>query len=480
MSGRQADTSASVNRTSRRHFFKLLAGSPMLALAYPALPPSWQRSVSRELQRSAAVGPQPPRTACPECGQQMVYGTPASMSAHSAQPPGTVTQPPGALDEHLTGQLVESPEEAINVWDFERVAHANTMPQHWAYIHMGVDDFETRMANREGFQRLMLRPRRLGQDMNKLDTSVQLFGRKWDTPLFLCPVAALEAYHTEGESGAARGARARGILQILSNQTSQSYDAVSEARGEPIWFQIYTVADWDVNKRLIQKVQAAGCPALVWTIDLLGGSNRELSRRAQGRQSYDQPLCQSCHNHKPGYQRPMRRGLDGPAGARPPYTWDYVKRMKDASTMKLLLKGIVTGEEAELAIEHGADGIFVSNHGGRAENSLRSTIESLPEIVAAVRGRVPVLIDSGVRRGADIFKALALGADAVGIGRPYVWGLGAFGQPGVDKVIEMLLDEFRMTMRQTRTTAIDEIVPGFVMEGRTPIMMRRNSLGFGL
>jgi isopentenyl diphosphate isomerase/L-lactate dehydrogenase-like FMN-dependent dehydrogenase len=148
--------------------------------------------------------------------------------------------------------------------------------------------------------------------------------------------------------------------------------------------------------------------------------------------------------------------------------------------MKVLLKGIVTREEAELAVEHGADGIVVSNHGGRAQNSLRSTIESLPEVVAGVRGRVPVLIDSGVRRGTDVFKALALGADAVGIGRPYVWGLGAFGYEGVDKVIDLLLDEFRMAMRQTRTTALDQIRSEFVMEGRGPIMMRGNRLGFGL
>jgi isopentenyl diphosphate isomerase/L-lactate dehydrogenase-like FMN-dependent dehydrogenase len=235
-----------------------------------------------------------------------------------------------------------------------------------------------------------------------------------------------------------------------------------------------------VNKKLIDHVAAAGCPALVWTIDLLGGSNRELSRRSLGREEYSRALCQNCHNHKAGYQRPMRRGLDGPAGARPPYTWDYVKRLKDSTSMKLLLKGIVTREEAELAVEHGVDGVFVSNHGGRAENSLRSTIDSLPEVVAGVRGRVPVLIDSGVRRGADIFKALALGADAVGIGRPYVWGLGAFGQQGVEKVIDLMMDEFRMTMRQTRTTAIDQIVASFVMEGRTPIMMRSNNLGFGL
>jgi isopentenyl diphosphate isomerase/L-lactate dehydrogenase-like FMN-dependent dehydrogenase len=131
-------------------------------------------------------------------------------------------------------------------------------------------------------------------------------------------------------------------------------------------------------------------------------------------------------------------------------------------------------------VQHGADGVFVSNHGGRAENSLRSTIECLPEVAAGVRGRVPVFIDSGVRRGGDIFKALALGADAVGIGRPYVWGLGAFGQPGVEKVIDILLDEFRMVMRQTRTLNLDQIEAKFVAEGKAPILTRINKHGFGL
>ena len=456
---------------SRRRFFRMLAGSPLLALTYPALSPSWQRGVERELQRDRADGPRSAGVPCSDCGQLMAY---------PAQTSGAPTQAPSALDSHLTGQVVESPNEAINVWDFERVAQANNLPQHWNYIHMGVDDFETRKANREGFQRLMLRPRRLGPDVAKLDTSVELFGRRWNTPLFLCPVAALEAYHTEGESGAARAARARGILQIQSHQSSQSYETIAEARGEPHWFQLYANQDWDVNKRTLDRVSAAGCPVVVWTIDLLGGSNRELSRRSQGREGYDRPLCQNCHNHQKGYERPMHRGMQGPPGPRPPFTWDYVKRLKDATKMKVVLKGIVTREEAELAIENGADGVFVSNHGGRAENSLRSTIDSLPEVVAGVKGRAPVFLDSGVRRGADIFKALALGADAVGIGRPYVWGLGAFGQQGVDKVIELLLEEFRMVMRQTRTTALDQIGSQFVMPGQAPIMMRSNDLGFGL
>jgi isopentenyl diphosphate isomerase/L-lactate dehydrogenase-like FMN-dependent dehydrogenase len=429
-----------MGHTNRRHFLKWLAASPLMAAAYSARTAGWQQA--------AAGG--------------------------SMQPSQT------ALDVHFGGQLIDSAEEAINVWDFEQVAHANVLSNHWEYIHMGVDDLETRVANREGFMRLQLRPRRLGPDAAKLDTAVTLFGRRWNTPLFLCPVAALEAYHTEGEAGAARAAKARGILQIQSHQSSQSYEQIAEARGEPHWFQLYANADWDVNKRTLAKVAGLGCPALVWTIDLIGGSNRELSRRSLGTQGYNRPLCQSCHNHQPGYQRPMHRGMQGQPGPRPPFTWDYVKRLKDASPMKVVLKGIVTREEAELTVENGADAVFVSNHGGRAENSLRGSIESLPEVVAGVRGRVPVLIDSGVRRGADIFKALALGATAVGIGRPYVWGLGAFGQKGVDKTIALLLDEFQMVMRQTRTTSIKEIGPQFVNESKTPIMMRHNAMGFGL
>lgn len=466
-----ARTTAAVTRESRRRFFRFLAASPLLALAYPALAADWRQAIDREDGHLATHHGLPARTLCPECGQVMTY---------QQQAGGTALPGANALDDQFGGQLIESVDEAVNVWDFERVANANNLPVHWAYLHMGVDDLETRVANREGFMRLQLRPRRLGANVAKLDTSVSLFGRRWDTPLFLCPVAALEAYHTEGESGAARAARARGILQIQSHQSSQSYEQIAEARGEPHWFQLYANADWGITERTIKKVAGLGCPVMVWTIDLLGGSNRELNRRALGREGYTGALCQNCHNHRPDYRRPMHRGVEGPAGPRHPFDWDYVKRLKDATPMKVVLKGIVTREEAELAVEHGADGVFVSNHGGRAENSLRSTIDCLPEVVAGVKGRVPVFIDSGVRRGADIFKALALGADAVGIGRPYVWGLGAFGQPGVDKVIEILLDEFRMVMRQTRTTAIDQIGSQFVMEGKVPIMTRQNRLGFGL
>ena len=479
MAERRGNMDTSGHCASRRRFFRLLAGSPLLAAAYPALPSSWQEALARESLQRAPAGLRPAGFACSDCGREMVYA-PKSHNRPAAQSAATGTPDRNRfLEGQLAGQVLEAPEQAVNVWDMEMTTHANNLPEHWAFLHLGVDDFETRVANREGFNRLALRPRRLGQNTSSLDTSVELFGKRLSTPLFTCPVAALKAFHTQGEVGAARAARARGVLTVQSHESSQSYEEIAEAWGEPHWFQLYVRPDWNVVKRSIDRVEAAGCEVMVWTIDLLGGSNRELARRAAGTEGTSAAFCQSCHNHQPGYQRPMRRGLEGPEGPRPPLDWEYLKRLKDATSMKVLVKGIVTREEAELAVENGADGVYVSNHGGRGVNMLRGTIDALPEVVEGVGGRVPVLIDSGVRRGADVFKALALGADAVGIGRPYVWGLGAFGEDGVDKVLEMILDEFRMVMRQTRTTAVEQIGSEFVMDGRS-IMTRRNRLGFGL
>ena len=463
-------------QASRRQFFKFLAASPLAALAYSAVPSSWLEPLA------AAVPPAGPTTVpCINCGAPALTTSALAATTRAIQEMPQEIPPQAAQEEQLEGSSVNAPDEAINVWDMERKAHDNNLAQHWDYLHMGVEDYETRVANREGFQRLALRPRRLsGEPPGPQDISLDIFGEQFDAPLFLCPVAALQAYHTEGEVGAGRAARNRNILQMQSHVSSMSYEEIAEARGKPHWFQIYTTPDMNRNRRIIDRVAAAGCPTLVWTIDLLGGSNRELARRSQVGYTTDGPLCQNCHNHVEGYQRPMNRDLEGPPGERPPYDWDWVSRLKDASDMNLVLKGIVTAEEAELAIEHGADGIFVSNHGGRAVNSMWSTIDALPEVVEAVRGRVPVMIDSGVRRGSDVFKALALGADAVGIGRPYVWGLGAFGEDGVDKVIDIILTEFRMVMRQTRVNSSAEITPRFVMDAPNPIMTRRNEFGFGL
>jgi isopentenyl diphosphate isomerase/L-lactate dehydrogenase-like FMN-dependent dehydrogenase len=306
-------------------------------------------------------------------------------------------------------------------------------------------------------------------DVSRLDTSVQLFGAKLDNPILLCPIGGQRMFHRDGEIAVARAARSKKHLQVLSTVGTASIEEVSAERGEPVWFQLYQRNDWGLTRQMLKRAEAAGCPALVFTIDLLGGRNPETYQRSLRR---DTRQCGTCHDPAPlvdNRRRPMLADLIAPATPSPEVgtpTWDYVKRLKDATGMKLLLKGIVTREDAELAIKHGVDGLFVSNHGGRAENSLRSTIECVPEIVAGVRGRVPVIVDSGFRRGTDIFKALALGATAVGVGRPYVWGLSAFGQEGVEAVLDILQRELQLVMRQAGTTTIKQITRAHIVDKR--------------
>jgi (S)-2-hydroxy-acid oxidase len=215
-----------------------------------------------------------------------------------------------------------------------------------------------------------------------------------------------------------------------------------------------------VTKAIVQRAQRAGCPAIVLTVDNMDGRNNETLQRAMRK---DPRVCTTCHidnSHDYVLKAPMFAGLDvshvkehTPSNL----SWDYLKRLRDLVSVKLLVKGIVTGEDAALCVTHGADAVIISNHGGRNEETLRSTIECLPEVVAAVAGRVPVLIDGGVRRGTDIFKALALGATAVGIGRPQAWGLAAFGQQGVEAVTDILKKEVRLIMRQAGTASIATI-----------------------
>ena len=366
--------------------------------------------------------------------------------------------------------LIASPGEALNVFDFEPVARKNIPVAHWGYLMTGSDDDGTIRANRDGFNRYGLRVRRL-VDVSKIDPSIRMLDVHWDTPIVLCPVGSQKAFHREGEIAVARAAKALGHLQVLSTVTTSSVEDVSAARGGPVWYQLYHQTDWNQTRQIIKRAEQAGCPAIVFTVDLLGGSNRETMLRAQQADSRD---CSACH--KGGKPAPGLSGLVGNAdNRRKPMiaefapatpipevgtpTWEFVKRLKDATSMKVILKGIVTREDAELALEHGVNGLFVSNHGGRAENSQRGTIECLPEVAAGVRGRVPIVLDGGVRRGTDIFKALALGATAVGVGRPYIWGLSAFGQEGVERVLEILRAELTLTMRQMGTPTIRDITP---------------------
>ena len=368
-----------------------------------------------------------------------------------------------ALSQASLNDVIGSPADALSVLDFEAAARKALPPAHWGYMTTGVDDDATLRANREGFAHYQIRPRRL-VDVRKVDTSTELFGSTWGTPIVLAPVGGHKMFHPEGEIAVARAAKAKGHLQILSTVTTSSVEDVIAARGGPIWYQLYPTSSWDVRLKVVKRAEAAGCPVLVLTVDLSGGRNLETADRFK---KLDTRRCESCHEPGPTAvykRRPMFDGIDmkGVGVNDAALTWDDVKRLKDSMKMKLVVKGIETHEDAELCLKSGVDGIIVSNHGGRATETGRATIDILPEVVQAVGGRIPVLVDGGFRRGTDIFKALALGARAVAVGRPYIWGLSAFGQPGVEAVLDILSRELQLIMRQSGVRAIRDIGAAYV------------------
>jgi isopentenyl diphosphate isomerase/L-lactate dehydrogenase-like FMN-dependent dehydrogenase len=273
----------------------------------------------------------------------------------------------------------------------------------------------------------------------------------------------------------ARAARAKNHVMVLSNVATTGIEKAIEERQGTVWFQLYHRQDWNQTLQMVKRAEKAGAAAVVFTVDLIGGSNRETMRRFAQTDTRDCILC-----HKMGQPLPGQSGLvDDRDNSRKPMlaelapgpsipevgtpTWEFIRRLRDATSMKVFIKGIVTREDAELAIRNGADGMFVSNHGGRAENSLRATIDALPDVVQGVRKRATVICDGGFRRGTDIFKGLALGATAIGIGRPYIWGLASFGQEGVEAVLAILRKELEMTMRQAGTTSLAAITPGYIV-----------------
>ena len=359
---------------------------------------------------------------------------------------------------------MNNPKDALSVLDFEEAARRAVPVAHFAYMTTGVDDDATLKANREGFKKVQLRPRRL-VDVSKVDASVDLFGTRWPSPIYICPCGSQKAFHADGELATARAARAKNALQMLSTVTSTPVEAVAEALGRPPWYQLYAPAKWEGVEKLVRRVEAAGCAVLVLTVDQSAGRNTETQKRLS---RADTRPCEACHQGPPGTPMgrkglPMFAGIDNTGYDSPSMTWELVDRLKNLTRLKLIIKGLETREDADLACQHGADGVVVSNHGGRALETGRGTIECLPEVVQAVRGRIPVLVDGGFRRGTDVFKALALGAHAVGIGRPYLWGLGAFGQPGVERVLDILNAELTLTMRQCGTPSVGDITRSFVV-----------------
>jgi len=337
------------------------------------------------------------------------------------------------------GEAAPSLEDMINVFDFDPVCKAKTPKAAYEYVSGGGWDEWTLRRNREAFGEITFRPRFL-REVDKLDLSFTLFGKNLPMPIFVAPTGSHAVVHAEGELATARAAGAAGALMVVSSSSSFPIEKIRAAATGPLWFQLYTAADIAATRERVLKALDAGCEAVCFTVDAPYAAPRERDVRNRLRRA--------------GTQQPVRRrrGEEPPRpyGLEPRLTafldWSFVDELRGWVKTPLLIKGILTPEDALLAAEHGADGVVVSNHGGRYLDGDPATIEVLPDIVDAVGARIPVLVDSGFRRGTDILKALAAGAKAVLVGRAPLWGLGAFGEPGARRVLQILQKELAWAM----------------------------------
>lgn len=380
-------------------------------------------------------------------------------------------------------------------------ARARMSPEAFAYIAGGAGVEGTMTENREAFDRWRIVPRML-RDVETRDTSVELFGRTLSSPFLLAPIGVLEMAYREADVAVARAAASEEVPMIFSNQASRSMEECAAVMGDsPRWFQLYWSRSRDLVASLVERAERAGCEAIVVTLDttLLGWRTRDLDLaylpflRGKGIAQYtsdpvfmrllderveDSELDQdrritlttlkNLYQMLDNYPGPLVEGLkSGKAlGAvrqflnifsNPAITWDDLSFLREHTKLPVLLKGILHPEDARLAVEAGMDGVIVSNHGGRQVDGSIATIDALPGVVEAVAGEVPVLMDSGIRTGADVFKALALGANAVLLGRPWCYGLAAGGEEGVRAVIRNFKADFDLTMGLSGCRNISEI-----------------------
>ena len=359
---------------------------------------------------------------------------------------------PAAADALPTRAMPDSAARALDVFQLKRVAQSKLALPVWHFIMNGADDGKTVAANRAAMDLWQIRVRRL-VDVSRVDTRLELLGEQLETPILLAPIGNQLSIHPDGELASARASGKRRNLMVSSTVSSYSIDEIAEAANGPLWFQLYASEDEALNRHLLAKAENVGCRAVVLTIDSPTRGNR------QGERWFARQMDRST----------MRLGNFEDYGGQTRFgsaalTWDFIGWLRDHTSMKLLLKGIVTHEDASLCMKYGVDGLIVSNHGGRQEESGRGTLECLPEVVTAA-GDLPVLIDGGFRRGTDIFKALALGAAAVCIGRPCLWGLGAFGEEGVTRVLNLLQAELERIMQLAGTPALADISADYVTRG---------------
>lgn len=422
--------------------------------------------------------------------------------ADTAQPPSVGIGRERQFEVYVGGARGVRPRVPVSLERLERLAQRTMTREAYAYVAGGAGREETIRANREAFERRRIVPRML-RDVSRRDTSVEVLGTRFPSPFCLCPIGVLELAHRDADLAVARAAAAEGIPFVFSSQASVPMEETARAMGDaPRWFQLY----WSTHDALVEsflaRAERCGCSAIVLTLDttMLGWRVRDLDLaylpflRGRGIAQYTsdpvflEALQETLRQAPPPGGRITLAGLGtlwelagsfpgsrleglrtGLARAavrrfvetysRPTLSWDDLAFLRERTRLPIFLKGILHPADARAAVEHGMDGIWVSNHGGRQVDGAIASLDALPGIVQAVGGRVPIVLDSGVRSGADVFRALALGASAVGIGRPYVWGLAVAGEDGVREAIRNLRADFDLTLGLSGCASVAEVGP---------------------
>jgi 4-hydroxymandelate oxidase len=351
---------------------------------------------------------------------------------------------------------VPSLEEMVTAFDFEPVAYARMLRQNYDFMGHGADSEFTLRRNRQAFDWVELVPHGIASG-GSINTEIDFFGSKMPFPIMVAPSSLQSQLHPDGELAMHVGTTGANAKMLVSNASSYPIDKIGAAAKGPMWFQLYPKQELDDNREAIEAAQTAGCTGVVVTVDVQAVSYE--------RDLHDRHLVGSGGATPRRGSRGAARAPRNPYGApesRMWYEWKLFDQIRPMIKGPMLAKGILTPEDARISIDHGCDGVYVSNHGGRSLDYAPSTLEVLPAIVDAVGGRVPVIFDSGVRRGADVLKALALGAKAVCLGRAPRWGLAAYGPPGVQKVIEIVHAELVQAMAYAGRTSIESINKGIV------------------
>ena len=349
--------------------------------------------------------------------------------------------------------------DPINLYDYEERARLVLPHDDWDTIDAGAMDMFTTRRNRSAFEELTLRPRFL-RDTGERDLSTTMLGNELSMPVFVCPAGSHHRAHPEGEVATARGASMSNTLMMLSTGSNCSMEEVAEEATSPLFFQLYH-RGYDLTEMLVRRAEEAGFKAVCLTVDTPAPSPKERDLRNRYNRNFEQGNFR-------GVNRPenVLRGTDESVGwnvsRTVPLTWQELEWLRGLTGLPIVLKGIRTAEDAHVAAESGVDGILVSTHGGRQLDMTMGAIEMLPEVVDAVKGNCEVYVDSGVRRGSDVVKALALGAKAVGIGRPLFWGLAVNGAEGVHGVLELLREEIDRAMAYCGQSSVQDLEPNLI------------------